>query len=401
MKNITIGITMHIKKETNLWANGIGQNAINLIKLLKKSSNNYKIVVLNSEGAIDSEKEKPDYLRSVDILDLNTSYNSVDLMIVFSWYPTPGQLEDFKKSKSKRLVSYKCGNDIMYAMESMIFDQKTTVRFDEQVMDEIWYIPQNNIMNRDYYSITSRKPSIPIPFIWNPGLLDNELTKIDINYYITKKGKKNKEYQPWKHSKSIGIMEPNLNTQKTFLVPALIAEECYRMNQDKSKIDKVYITNMSRIKENRQVDLFLKPFDLDKDKKIRVESRYQTSYILSQYFDILVCHQLQDMNALNYLYLDAIHMGYPVLHNAMLCKDLGYYYERNNIKEAASMLDYIIHHHDEDLHKYNAKNRAKILRYHSDNPALVETYDTLISNLWKKGNSHLDYNVEKNLYYNL
>ncbi len=76
-----------------------------------------------------------------------------------------------------------------------------------------------------------------------------------------------------------------------------------------------------------------------KDGKITAESRYQTAYILSQYIDVLVCHQI--LNPLNYLYLDAAFMGYPVLHNAPLCKDLGYYYESSDTVDGAKQLDYI------------------------------------------------------------
>jgi hypothetical protein len=31
--------------------------------------------------------------------------------------------------------------------------------------------------------------------------------------------------------------------------------------------------------------------------------------------------------------LDAAFLGYPVLHNASLCKDLGYYYENGDTKQ--------------------------------------------------------------------
>ena len=62
---------------------------------------------------------------------------------------------------------------------------------------------------------------------------------------------------------------------------------------------------------------------------------------------MLVCHQI--LNPLNYLYLDAVYLGYPVLHNAYMCEDLGYYYKGSDTIEVAKMLSYILENHDKNL----------------------------------------------------
>ena len=41
------------------------------------------------------------------------------------------------------------------------------------------------------------------------------------------------------------------------------------------------------------------------------------------------------------MYLDAAFMGYPVLHNAPMCKDVGYYYEGCDTVEASKKLNWI------------------------------------------------------------
>ena len=143
----------------------------------------------------------------------------------------------------------------------------------------------------------------------------------------------------------------------------------------------------------------VKSFDLFKDKKISAESRYQTAFILTQHLDVLVCHQV--LNPLNYLYLDAAFLGYPVLHNAPLCKDLGYYYEGSDTVEGSKQLNYILTEHDNNLTEYHERNDEVLQRYHADNEILVETYDKMIYNLFNGGNKHLIYNPKTNLYDNL
>jgi hypothetical protein len=105
------------------------------------------------------------------------------------------------------------------------------------------------------------------------------------------------------------------------------------------------------------------------------------------------------LNPLNYLYLDAAYMGYPVLHNAPMCKDLGYYYEGSDTVEASKMLNWILDYHDDNLTEYAAKNAKALFRYSINNPEIVSAYDSLISNLYNGGNGGLKYNSETNLYY--
>jgi hypothetical protein len=118
--------------------------------------------------------------------------------------------------------------------------------------------------------------------------------------------------------------------------------------------------------------------------------------MLTQHLDVLICHQL--LNPLNYLYLDAAYLGYPVLHNAPMCKDLGYYYEGSDTVEASKMLNHILTEHDKNIDAYNERNDKVLQRYHIDNTDVIETYDRLIENLFNGGNKGLVYDPTTNLY---
>jgi len=135
--------------------------------------------------------------------------------------------------------------------------------------------------------------------------------------------------------------------------------------------------------------------DLFKDGKINAESRYQTAFIVSQHLDVVVSHQM--LNPLNYLYLDVAYMGYPVLHNAPLCKDIGYYYEGSDTRSAALQLERILMTHHDNIEEYKERNRKAMERYYVGNEKLIESYDKLIYNLFNGGNSeNLTYNEKTN-----
>ena len=86
-------------------------------------------------------------------------------------------------------------------------------------------------------------------------------------------------------------------------------------------------------------------------------------------------------NNLNNLYFDLAWMGWPVVHNANLCTDVGYYYDGFNYEEGGEMLKQVILTHDENAEKYTKKNRAIIDRYLPSNKDLQEQYKTLVNNI--------------------
>jgi hypothetical protein len=42
-------------------------------------------------------------------------------------------------------------------------------------------------------------------------------------------------------------------------------------------------------------------------------------------------------------------MGYPVIHNAPMCKDIGYYYEGSDTTKASELLNWVLENHDKNL----------------------------------------------------
>jgi hypothetical protein len=56
---------------------------------------------------------------------------------------------------------------------------------------------------------------------------------------------------------------------------------------------------------------------------------------MSNYCDIAVSHQWE--NPLNYLYFDLAWMDWPIVHNAHLCKDIGYFYNEFNYEEGGNV----------------------------------------------------------------
>ena len=398
-EKLKIGITLGLKDEKeSIWTNGIKQNVLMLIHLLNNSDLNYEITLLNTFKFDYTKKQS--YLKDINIEFFEDKYLDMDLIVVMGAQVHNYQIEEFRKSGDhKKVVAYKCGNNYVIAMENILFGENPDKKYQfNEDYDEIWYIPQQDEVNRGFYHTLYRTNAFIVPFIWHQKFLLESVTDIEKGFK-TGQYKKNWQYEIGKEKKILGIMEPNLNIVKFSLIPTMIAEESYRGEIGKNHIEKLRITNSEKVKGHKEFLAMIGTFDLYKDNKISAESRYQTAYMLTQHLDVLICHQI--LNPLNYLYLDAAFLGYPVLHNAPMCKDLGYYYEGSDTVEGAKQLDYILTEHDKNIDEYDKRNDLVLQRYHADNVDLVKTYDKLIYNLFNGGNHGLIYNPQTNLYKNL
>jgi hypothetical protein len=99
---------------------------------------------------------------------------------------------------------------------------------------------------------------------------------------------------------------------------------------------------------------------------------------MANHADIVVSHQWG--NPLNYLYFDLAWMGWPVIHNAHLCKDVGYFYSDFNLIEGSIILEEVINNHDNNS-DYLKNNRKAIEQFLPSNKESQDIYKNLIINL--------------------
>ena len=97
---------------------------------------------------------------------------------------------------------------------------------------------------------------------------------------------------------------------------------------------------------------------------------------MAQLTDIVIAHQYD--NPLNYSYLDALYLQFPLVHNATMIKDAGYYYDGNLIGQGSRQLKQAIENHDNNIESYNENSEKVLTRYTVFNDGLIETYKQLI-----------------------
>ena len=365
--NIGITIPFHEKQQT-IWANGIRQNVFFLAQTLMNIGKYNVFIVNNGSVPIDNELITDwdmDKYRTADIKDIK--YN-LDVLFVMASEITFEE-GDFFRNNGCKLVFYNCGNQYIFQLENIMKSSgKGIVNYD--MYDEIWMVPQMENSSYYYLETISRKKIRVVPFVWNSEFIDT----------ATKDLPNNGKYQPSDNPKRLSIFEPNINIMKYSMYPIIIAERAYRKKPD--LIKHLYVTNSTTINTKEMFVNIMYQLDIVKSGKASFESRYSLPWFLSEHTDIVISHQWE--NALNYAYLDTIYLEYPLIHNASLIKDCGYYYDGFNADKGEEQLLYALTEHDRHIEKYHNKNKKVLDKFLTTNQDNINTYDELIQELVKK-----------------
>jgi len=387
LTKLKIGITFDVPKNLNdFYCNGIRQNAIYFFELLNNMGYNVNLIIENSkeENINTIQKEIDFYYYKYSLLE-NIFVDNYDLVFSFG-FSVSGSLLYILKMLNVKVVNYQCGNSYLISTERILYNQHDGMvcdgyptSFDKnKIPDQIWSIPQMYKQNKGFWEVLHRTNCIQVPFIWSSNSINfvKNILKVEEEklLFCKKEGK-------------VGIFEPNISVMKWCLPCVLICEKAYRKYKN---IPHVYVTNMSIEKKpdefkinkfnNTEFNNICKHLEITMDKKLSVENRYITLDFMLKFADIAVSHQWE--NPLNYLYLDLAWMGWPILHNAYLCKDVGYYYEEFDYDTAVEELNNIIKNHESVKDDYLEKNRKVIDRYLPTNIELQNAYRKLIENLF-------------------
>ncbi|MCY1224706.1 hypothetical protein D9M72_368750 [compost metagenome] len=298
--------------------------------------------------------------------------DSVDVLIELGGQIDADQTEHLKR-RGARLVSYCCGFEYVHAMESMLFGKPLWGRnlFINQRYDDIWMVPQVAHISQPYFEVLRRAEARAVPFVWSPVFLQERARALPDGG----------AYQPRSGPRRLSVMEPNINVVKFCVYPILIAELAYRARPD--AIALLQVTNVERMaKDSMEFITLMNQLDLVRQHKAVFLGRHETPVFLAQNTDIVVSHQWE--NPLNYFYLETCWQGYPLVHNAHLCADLGYYYAENDVAAGSARVLEAIDGHDAQAQAYRDRQRALIARYLPGDAVATQTYDTLLQGLMQR-----------------
>lgn len=366
-RKIILIATATIQNES-LFQNGLYQNIFILYKLF--DSMGYAPILLVSDKPKDIQKV-PEILRHVRMITVNEISMTplpVHLYLEIGMSIDKAMRRIFRMSGTKVCKLY-LGNILNIDIETPIFYNE--MNFSHHVvgeLDEIWVSP--HYKQHDEYAavINHVKPEETTmkvaPYIWDPCVL-------------TLNGTRQFKWRPRQENEveTLLIMEPNISFQKASLIPILIAELNYRANKRNLR---VIVGNGERLLANPFFTKTIMPtLELAKDRKIQFSGRHTITNIMNEYpYATAICHQWN--NQYNYMALEFVTSGFPLVHNAPDWRDMGYYYEGHNLNNAVTALNEALIKHSDSLEVYKSAAECVKWRHSPYNPEVQAAWRKLL-----------------------
>ncbi len=358
---VTIGLSV---PDESLWINGIKQNALYLVKLLKNSPLGHQVVLLNTTP-VPITDALPWSRQEFETKPFDEAWRGLDVVIELGGQVSPEQTACLKAQGTK-LISYCCGPEYAQNIEAMIFSRPLySSIFINPGYDCLWIIPQVWGLNRGFLQTFRRCPAREVPFIWDPMAIEAA------SGHLRNRG----EYLPGSGPKRLSVIEPNIDVLKFCLYPILIAEQAFR--EVPEHISFLHVANADRfVHDGREFADLMRQLDIVNARKASFIGRVTTPNFLADYTDIVISHQWG--LPLNYFYLECCWQGYPLIHNADMVKNIGYYYLGHDLGQARDCLIDAICNHDKTYLEYKKAQRTEIGRFLTTNADLIQQYDDLL-----------------------
>jgi len=349
----------------SLFVNGLFQNVFIIYKLL--DSMGYAPILLVNEKPKDLQKV-PSILRHTRMVvaeDIIRNSMQVNMIIEIAMSIEPN-MRKFLRERGAKSVKLYLGNILNIDIETPIF--YPGVHFAHHIVgeiDEIWVSPHYK-QHYEYAGLINQLgPAKIAPYVWDPCIL-------------TLGGSRQFKWRPRAggESQAIVILEPNISFQKCSLIPLLIVEQLYR----KTKEDfKVILGNSEKLQVNPFFTKTILPtLELYKDGKIVFSGRNTITSIMNDYPSCIgVSHQWN--NQYNYMTLEYLNSGFPIIHNAPDWSDAGYYYEGSSVENGVEALETVLKFHASALEKYAAGAAALQWRHSPYNPEVHKAWRLLMN----------------------
>ncbi len=361
---LKVGVTIFLRDGTqSLWENGIFQNAGFLIMLLNESKIFDRAFLVN--GGVGMPVNSKEFLANspAPVISMDEAANELDVIIELSAQLNPDWARDFK-SRGGTVIGMRVASDFVLDAERMAYDLDPAMLISKVPYDEIWTLPAFAKTCASYYEFGFQAPVRVMQHLWSPILVDRSAKEFGKPF----------TYRPGAKRWRLAILEPNLCTVKTSHLPMLLCDVAHRLNP--KIIDHMYVFNAMALKDHHAFVDFARSLDLVKQGIGTFEARLPVFQIMTELAEAIVSHHWE--NGQNYLYYEALHGGFPLIHNSAFLDTCGYRYDDYDPEHGALALLRAKAEHDLNLESYRAEARNFLKKLDPINPVNVLDFENVI-----------------------
>ena len=362
--------------DSNIFNNGLYQNCFILYKLAEAIGWLPIFVVNEKPKELTGIPELVRGCRVAEIEDILRTPLPVKIYLEIGM-SISSNLRHYMKMLGARNIKLYLGNILNIDIETPMFFPG--MNFSHHVIgeqDEIWTSPHYG-MNLEYAAVLNHISPEPntakiAPYVWDPCILTDD----------------GRRYMSWRQRRPdekpcIIIMEPNISFQKTAVIPILIAEEFARKHPE-VEFDLV-VLNGERLVASGYYKANIEPYltALNKRGCIKYEGRNDMIAVMTKYpHATAICHHIN--NEFNYMVLEFLYAGFPVLHNCRAWQDFGYFFADNDVRAGEGVLQHALLSHHDRLELYKSHARALTWRHSIYNPDVQKGWKDLLESSMNK-----------------
>jgi hypothetical protein len=345
--------------DDNIFSNGLYQNVFFLLRMFEAMGLLPILIVNEKPKNLEKIPEVLRICRIMTVEDLILRPIHVAAYIEIGMSIEHG-VRKFLKMIGGRTYKLYLGNILNIDIETPVF--YPNMNFAHHVVGEIqdiWVSPHYGQHSQYARALNGVDPALPTsdiaPYVWDPSILTDE-------------GKRNITWRSRQGTEpeTFVIMEPNISFQKSAIIPLLILETWYRAHPDWN--GQVILINGERL---NQVLFFrqniLEKLELFKKGLIKIRGRMDIISTMKEFpSSTFLCSQVN--NEYNYMVLELLWAGFPVVHNSSAWGEFGYFYKGFQFTKGAELLEEIRKKHQERLEAYKSHSRTLAWRHSPYNP---------------------------------
>lgn len=359
----------------NVFTNGCIQQAFYIQDLFTKSND----ITCKLVSTLPDTRELDKYKKIFKITD-KTDLLEYDVIIYVSLILSCVSSIDkvyinYIKSNSIKLVNLICGNVFTLYQEEIVFDVHNIISSHVnacEFVDEIWTLEMYDY-SKDFLSLFFRKPVRILPYVWNNYV---------INKYIEENNMKLKQHDELDNRLiNILIFEPNMSIHKNVLIPLIICEDYYR--KFKRRLHKIFVyASISTQIKNK-----IAHYDIVKDGKVDFYQRTITPDVLYSLNTQIPCKNVvlsyNHLNNLNFIHLEMISLGVPIVHNCKPFVTNGLYYDSYSITDATKLIE-------KARIEVGVDNMKLITHFSSENKYRVNRWTEMVTSIVHNNNNKIN-----------
>ena len=373
---MNIGITTRFNY--GFFSNGLYQNIIILYEILERAGHTPTFIDFcdnefpMTKNTSDLKFLKDKRIKNVD--ELKKGVDSFDVVCAPGIACNTDHKVLYKHlNKNCKIVAITYGNNLITETCDYICKEKSGTFWDEEpeepIYDACFLSPHYKFQEQFLKTSCSENTKI-LPYLWDAKFII-ELSELN-NY-------DNLTYKP-EGKLNLAVVEPNLNISKNYIIPLWSVKEIIKKSPDSFKKFLFFGTNVfddnKKVIQNRILrdSVFKKNTD-----KLAFDPRQTMAKIMNDDNPLFLSHQ--HLNSLNYVYLEALYLGYPLVHNSEDIKDFGYYYEGFNNIDAADQCIVASEIHNDNLSLYKDRGNDAVWRFSPHNPLNIKKTSELFENI--------------------